>query len=228
MRQHTSAHVSIRQHASAVEDVAIYRDVTQQGSQHTSAYVNIRQHKSAYVSIRQHTSAYRGVTQQNGSREARRSTCIRQHTSASTCIRQHTSAYVKHTSAYRGVTEQDGSLEARRSTNQATKRTLPRAAVEAQTISLRYQSQHASAYVSIRQHTSACADIFGARCVPCQTLLLSYASSLTSCLPWSVGFQCLFCSRAAELTYADVCWRMLTYADVAALEQLEQLSLLYS
>jgi hypothetical protein len=38
MRQHASAHVSIRQH--------------------TPAYVSIRQHTSAHVSIRQHTSAH--------------------------------------------------------------------------------------------------------------------------------------------------------------------------
>jgi hypothetical protein len=52
--QHTSAYVSIRQHASK----CLRKPPQAPCLQHTSAYVSMRQHTSAYVSIRQHTSAY--------------------------------------------------------------------------------------------------------------------------------------------------------------------------
>jgi hypothetical protein len=63
---HTSAYVSLRQHKSVVEEMAVYSWIRQ----HTSAYVSIT---SAYVSI---TSAYVSIS-------------IRQHTSAYISIRQH-------------------------------------------------------------------------------------------------------------------------------------------
>ena len=91
--QHTSVHVSTRQHTSAYG--SDFMLVQQSGLQHTSSsYVIIRQQTSAFASRRQHKSADVRVS-------------IRQHTSESAyvSIRQHPSAYVRvsirqHTSAY--------------------------------------------------------------------------------------------------------------------------------
>jgi hypothetical protein len=71
IRQHTPAYVSIRRHLGdgSVAMLAAYVSIRQ----HTPAYVSIRQHMPAYVSIRQHTSAY---------------VSIRQHPSAYVSIRQ--------------------------------------------------------------------------------------------------------------------------------------------
>jgi hypothetical protein len=109
--EHTSAHVSIRQHTSAPRVLATAQQV----------YVSIRQHTSAHVSIRQHTSAYfmlqrvlpgRGMEEDPRARASTHKTSclplpvyvsIRQHASACVSIRQYTSAYVSirhHTSAY--------------------------------------------------------------------------------------------------------------------------------
>jgi isocitrate/isopropylmalate dehydrogenase len=84
IRQHTSAHVSIRQTYSF-----------------GSAPTRIRPHSSAFVSIRQHTSAYVSIRQTYSFASA--PTRIRPHTSAYVSLRQHTSVYVslrQYTSAY--------------------------------------------------------------------------------------------------------------------------------
>jgi hypothetical protein len=146
-----SAYVSIRQHPSCAEGTCIWC----QQRQHTSAYVA---HTSASVvrrrhlhlvptaplphSIRQHTSAYTSAyvstciwCQQRHCRIAY--VCIRQR------IRQHTSAPASGansaTAACRGR-----SLE-----------TADTCHPPAAPASIRQHTQHTSAYVSIRQHTSA-------------------------------------------------------------------------
>jgi hypothetical protein len=148
IRQHTSR---IRQHPSCAEGTCIWC----QQRQHTSAYVA---HTSASVvrrrhlhlvptaplphSIRQHTSAYTSAyvstciwCQQRHCRIAY--VCIRQR------IRQHTSAPASGansaTAACRGR-----SLE-----------TADTCHPPAAPASIRQHTQHTSAYVSIRQHTSA-------------------------------------------------------------------------
>jgi hypothetical protein len=123
IRQHTSACVSIRQHASANAGVSTCSDK----SSSLHAYVSIRQHTSAYVSMRQrmlgcrhaptkapactHTSAYVSIRQRmlreddahvevcggwgvDMLRQKLQPARILQHTSAYVSIRQHTSAYV--------------------------------------------------------------------------------------------------------------------------------------
>jgi non-ribosomal peptide synthetase component E (peptide arylation enzyme) len=87
--QHTSAYVSIRQHASYTACVNYVTFKIQQ----TSACVRIRQHTPipvfwlhACVSIRQNMSACASIRQ-----NASAYVSIRQHTSAYVSIRQHTS-----------------------------------------------------------------------------------------------------------------------------------------
>jgi hypothetical protein len=121
IRQHTSAHVSMRQHsvfyyflsiaAADLPTGALYHRVHAQRlnrhrypvsiREHTSAYVSIYQHTPEYVSIYQHTSAY--VAYVSIRQHTLAHVSIRQHTSAYVSTRQHTSAYVstrQHTSAY--------------------------------------------------------------------------------------------------------------------------------
>jgi hypothetical protein len=109
------------------------------------------------------------------------------HASACVSIRQHTSAYIsirQHTSASEG--------EARHE----LKRLRDRSAY----VSIRI------AYVSIRQHTSAYVSIRSVRPVGIRQHTPAYAS-IRSLRP-SGRWQCPCRGRA----YADVCWRMLTYA----------------
>ncbi len=114
IREHTLAHVSIREHTSeqslafcdeievravvdcakaAVGEVHEVAACTCRSIPHTSAYVSIRirQHTSAYVSIRQHTLAHL----QRELATTRGRIRIRQHTSAYVSIRQHTSAHLQ-------------------------------------------------------------------------------------------------------------------------------------
>jgi hypothetical protein len=127
---------------------------------HTSAYVSIRQHTSAYVSIRQHKSAYvsflpgrcRRVCRAHAPRA--RAGTRPMHTSACVSIRQHTSAYVsirQHTpraqEPVRALVVQYLSLVVKYLSQPSSR------------ISEEYAAHtpcaHTSAYVSIRQHTSA-------------------------------------------------------------------------
>jgi hypothetical protein len=108
-----------------------------------SEYVSIRQHSSAYVSIRQHT--WRASTSR-GSQPLG----IRQHTSAYVSIRQHTAAHLAREHV-RAVKEYVSLSE------------LPAFSKEARKNDARlYDARrdlwllHTPAYVSIRQHTSAC------------------------------------------------------------------------
>jgi hypothetical protein len=140
IRQHTSAYVSIRNKKTCALN-ALQQPAYVSIRQHTSAYVSIHQHTSAYVSIRQHTSAY---------------VSIRQHTSAHVSIRQHTSAYVsirQHTYAYLAfeavhAVHSDSLVVATREIHRRWLKTLVR--------QQRRHHLHTSAYVSIRQYTSAC------------------------------------------------------------------------
>jgi hypothetical protein len=151
IRQQPPAHVSKRQHTSA------YTPATASIRQHTTASARKRQHTSAYVSIRQHTSA---------------TASIRQHTSAYASIHQHTPAYARllmrpqtyrrktPTSAYVSIRQHTPAyarllMEQRQTYRRKTLACGPRPAAQ------RWQSayvsirQHTSAYVSIRQHTPA-------------------------------------------------------------------------
>ncbi len=56
-----------------------------------------RQHTSAYASIRQHTSAYVSIPDEYETAPPTAYVSIRQHTSAYVSIRQHTSAYLMST-----------------------------------------------------------------------------------------------------------------------------------
>jgi hypothetical protein len=136
---HTSAYVSIRQHASACVSIR----------QHTSAYVSMRQHTSAYVSIRQHTSACVSMRQ-----HASAYVSIRQHTSACVSIRQHTSAYVsirQHT-CFGGPMPgpwKPGWLALRSESGGRSR------------IGLRHSPCCCLKYACIRQHTSADVSVWG-------------------------------------------------------------------
>jgi hypothetical protein len=129
--------------------------------EHASAYASIRQQPPAHVSKRQHTSAYTPAT-----------ASIRQHTSAYASIHQHTPAYARllmrpqtyrrktPTSAYVSIRQHTPAyarllMEQRQTYRRKTLACGPRPAAQ------RWQSayvsirQHTSAYVSIRQHTPA-------------------------------------------------------------------------
>ncbi len=181
-----TAYVSIRQHTSAYVSIRQHKLLH---LNHRNCYVNvsIRQHTSAYVSIRQHTSAYVSIRQHTSAYLS-----IRQHTSAYVSIPQHTSAYVsirQHTSAYVSI-RQHTSAYVRGSQRTALVRNLTclgsHALLQRSCWSYVSIRQHTSAYVSIRQHTY---------------------NQQRSC--WFVEW---FSGRT--YTYAEVCWRMLTYADV--------------
>ncbi len=96
-------------------------------------------HTSAYVSIRQHTSAYDSIRQHASTCVSIRQHMSRQHPSAYISIRPHTSAYVsyQYIRIYLSLSLQW--------------KCFPCSAASAY-VSIR---QHTSAYVSIRQHTSA-------------------------------------------------------------------------
>jgi hypothetical protein len=117
VRQHTSAHDSIRQPdiSSVAAAVSVSgRGIGETNSRiHTSAYVSIRQPTSACVSIRQKRlllfrrslDHLRSISSCSARFNLRFTilTCIRQHASAYVSMRQHTSACVsirQHASAY--------------------------------------------------------------------------------------------------------------------------------
>jgi hypothetical protein len=129
--------------------------------QHTSAYVSIRQHTSAYVSIRQHpsvTSAYVSayLLGRANRQHAQAGMRIRQHpsaTSASVSIREHPSATSAYVSAYllgRANCNVHEILCAELVHNWYAVDLGKRLQVLR-----RIHNLHTSAYVSIRQHTSA-------------------------------------------------------------------------
>ncbi len=104
---------------------------------HTSAYVRIRQHTFAYVSIRQHTS-------ERDLEEEAYITILIVNASEYVSIRQRTSAYVS-------ICQRERDLE-----EEAYITILIENALKVE--GLRHplhQPLHTSAYVSIRQHTSA-------------------------------------------------------------------------
>jgi len=142
IRVHTSAYVSIRQRRHLCE---------QRGAAATSAYVSIRQHTPAEAPVR-----------------AARSGRFRYHTSAYGSIRQHTPAYASGgtcaSSAERPLPLAPSrrtragavmsTLPAIESTSSSTSRSCPplSATTPSAYVSIR---QHTSAYVSILQHTSS-------------------------------------------------------------------------
>jgi hypothetical protein len=119
---------------------------------------------------------------------------IRQHTSAYVSIRQHTSAYVSicqawkdmqwHVCTYSKCCE---IFKWRHDLRRRRKPSRPACTRQDASVSMR---QHTSACVSIRQHTSVYVSIRFA--VDTRRRVLQVTGK----------------------TYADVCWRMLTYADV--------------
>jgi hypothetical protein len=121
---------------------------------HSPAYVSIRQHTSAYVSIRQHTSAY-------VSEKGHYCLChTRLHISAYVSIRQHPSASVSIRQCKRPplpLSHSPGNTESSLPTHRANAASSgqfrpppPRGDTPNPPPHL-----HTSAYVSIRQHTSA-------------------------------------------------------------------------
>jgi hypothetical protein len=154
MRQHTSAYLSIPQHACAY----VYRRPARQKDERSSSSIRqhtIRQHTSAYVyrrparqkdersscCIRQHTSAYVSIRIQETSAPEGRALLFsraltgwacqhlcttRQHTSAYVSIRQHTSAYVSISAAYVSVRQRTSAyVSIRQQTSAYARSTLP-------------------------------------------------------------------------------------------------------
>jgi hypothetical protein len=122
----------------------------------SAAYVSIRQHTSAYVSIRQRITCARSQAER---------VSIRQHTSAYVSIRQHTSAYVSVCGYLReepggemGVSVCGGGcLLLVLILITAASAVLPRGTPAFYTTASAAACRQwcTSAYVSIRQHTSA-------------------------------------------------------------------------
>jgi hypothetical protein len=106
--------------------------------QHTSAYVSIRQHTSAYVSIRQHTQCLLLVRERLGTRLRLRTLCQRPRLLQLRCVSICTFVLVNQVNI---VVVKQVKLSAY--------------APAAAGLRARRCAQHASAYVSIRQHTSA-------------------------------------------------------------------------
>jgi hypothetical protein len=123
--------VSIRQHAVPDEDEEAYMP----------AYESIRQHTSAYVSIRQHA-----VPDEDEEAYMSAHVSIRQHTSAYVSIRQH------------AVPDEDEELTLLRGDIELLQQRAPHSSRHRH-FHIHRQPQrlllHTSAYVSIRQHTSA-------------------------------------------------------------------------
>jgi hypothetical protein len=138
------AYVSIRQHTSTDAPCITSRGSCLSSSK-APAYVSIRQHTSAYGgSIRPHTSAY--ITSR-GSCSLWRKAPVRQHTSAYVVsIRQHTSAYITS----RGSCLLSSTAPITVVMHGCRRLDTSRISATAY-VSIR---PHTSAYVSIRQHTS--------------------------------------------------------------------------
>jgi len=131
----------LEQHREEIQVLAHLLTATR----HTSAYVSIRQHTSAYVSILQHKSAYVGIRQHTSAYVS-----IRQHTSTYVSIRQHKSAHVSIPALHRPLASSSLAaypvLHLVESALQVT---------EAHDAAGDLRAPPRSAYVSIRQHTSA-------------------------------------------------------------------------
>jgi hypothetical protein len=126
-----------------------------------SVYIHIRQrmHTSAYVSIRQYTSAYVSI------RHVGRASV---YTCVNVCIRQHTSEpwlhalrarLYTHTSmyAYVSIRSKASITASSKARSWCTCRMLPqrRCSVWMKGMACGFVCAHTTAYVSIRQHTSA-------------------------------------------------------------------------
>jgi predicted metal-dependent hydrolase len=123
------------------------------------AYVSIRQHTSAYVAGDPHVERLALVANLSAAYVS-----IRQHTSAYVSIRQHTSAYVSITAVelYENVA------------NHARREYAAAHDVVPLLRPLLPNSVHTSAYVSIRQHTSAYVRV--CRCSRCSAAASAAAS----------------------------------------------------
>jgi hypothetical protein len=172
-----------------------------------SAYVSLRQPTSAYVSIRQHADlcwlqVYQAWCPTNWLMwhcwrpwtDLRNlftiTSRIRQHTSAYVSIRQHTSAYVSIRHCWRPWTDLRNLFTITSRIRQAY-------------VSIRqHTSQHTSAYVivGVREQTSE----------TCLQLKVTYVYEIHEILDGKINY--FNSDWTSADSYADVCWRMLTYA----------------